>query len=505
MADKIMREELLTQQQKFKPRMKPNTPGKLNYGRTILIALGFFSCQTAWAYYNFIMPLILRPFIQDLNWSWIGDDSFVGAIMVLDNLVAVLLLPYFGVISDHTKSRFGKRIPYIMIGGITGAIFFSFIPHMQTFAGLIAIIMSFNLSMAFYRSCAIALMPDLTDPSVRSTGNAVVNIIGAFALIAGLASSVVVGQFVNVSTISGQKLARTIGFHYVSIIMLIALIILFFTIRETPTGSGILTVGKHPIAVDPITFEYYGEQPLKDVKTPSKWKYLKEVFSENDKSAIFLLLAIFASAFGFNAIETFYSSFAVSYLHWTDAEASKVLVMAPISVVLASVPIGKLSDRIGRRLSFMIGLVGLSLSVETLHYMDKIFPNKNELYIANIVVVMFAGIFVASIGINGIVMVWELSPPNKIGAYTGTYYMFSQLAAILSPVVAGFEFDQYKQLFPDRIIQFGEGYQYRMLFFYVFVWQIVALILMAWVRVDKKKILSKDEIKNLRDQFGEDD
>ena len=74
---------------KFQPRMKPNVPGQINYRRTILIGFGFFSAQIAWAYYNFMMPLLLRDYIIDLEITWIGVNTFVGAIMVLDNLALV--------------------------------------------------------------------------------------------------------------------------------------------------------------------------------------------------------------------------------------------------------------------------------------------------------------------------------------------------------------------------------------------------------------------------------
>ena len=89
--------------------MSANIPGKLNIKRTILIGLAFLTSQAAWAYFNFIMPLMLREFYTDMNINWIGADTFVGMVMVLDNIVAVICLPFFGIISDHTHSKYGFR------------------------------------------------------------------------------------------------------------------------------------------------------------------------------------------------------------------------------------------------------------------------------------------------------------------------------------------------------------------------------------------------------------
>jgi MFS family permease len=493
----------LIQVGKFKPRMKPNISGKINYSRTILIGFAYFSAQIAWAYYNFSMPLILREYIIDMNITWIGIDTFVGGIMVLDNLVAIVLLPYFGVLSDHTRSRFGKRMPYILVGCVFGSITFSFIPYMEVFGGLMAIILLFNFSMAFYKSCAVSLMPDLTEPKVRSTANSVIGIMGAFALVMAYAGPVIMGFFFDTETLEGKSLARTWGFHYVSFFMIVAIIILFLTIKETPTGDKFLRFSNNSIHIDPMNYQYLGEDSSPRTIKQSKFEYLKTVFKEEDKSPIFLLLAIFATNFGFNAIETYYSSFATLYLGWTESKASMVLLLAPISLVVAAIPIGWFSDKIGRKKAMVIGFIGISIGVEVLHYLDKIITSSEQaLYIGNIVVIIFTGIFYALVSVNSIVLVWALSPPEKIGAFTGTFYLFSQGAQILSPVVAGMEFDLYKSLNPQQMIKFGFGYQYRMLFVFVLVWQLIALLCISRVQVHKEKNFSKDEIQKIQLEHG---
>lgn len=487
---------------KYKPKMKPNVPGKLNYKRTILIGLGFLTSQIAWAYYNFNMPLLLRDFLGDIHVGIFGTDSFIGLIMILDNVVAIAMLPYFGVISDHTKSKYGKRMPYILIGCTSGAIFFSLIPHMKVLGGLIAVIMLFNLSMAFYRNCAVTLMPDLTDPRVRSTGHSIINLMGALALSLGMSAPIFMEIFFDASTPEGVKAAQTWGFTYISVLMMIALLILFLTIRETPTGEKFLRISHSPIATDPITFEYLGEIDRKNDMKVNKMAFLKTVFTEKDKSALFMLLAIFASFFGFNSIETYYSSFATLWLGWSATQASMALMMAPLSLVLIAIPVGKLADKIGRRETITIGLVGLCVCVEILHYIGDW---ENSGLWVSMIMIFFTGAFYAMIAINSVIMIWELAPEGKIGAYTGAYYLFSQAAAIISPVAAGIEFDLYVHFNPDKIAYFGQGYQYRMLFVFVLVWQLVALAFLSRVKRQNIPQLDKGKIKSLQEQFADVD
>lgn len=84
---------------------------KLNYKKTIFVGFAFFLICAFWQAYEAIVPLMLvNKFGMNQTWS--------GVIMALDNVLAVFMLPIFGALSDKTKTRYGKRTPYIVIGTI---------------------------------------------------------------------------------------------------------------------------------------------------------------------------------------------------------------------------------------------------------------------------------------------------------------------------------------------------------------------------------------------------
>ncbi len=476
---------------KYAPRMKPNIPGKLKYGRTFLIGLAFMTSSIAWTYYNFMLPLLLREFF--LNMSIRSSiDTLIGVTMVLDNIIAILLLPIFGALSDRTQSKFGKRMPYIIIGCASAIIAFSAVGLTSSsrgigaFVGLIAVVMWFNISMAFYRSCSVSLMPDLTDPTVRSTGNAIINLMGAVSMVIGLSVSPIMGGFFDTRWIAGQDAARASGFYLVSIITAIALIILLLTIKETPTGDKFLKIGEHSIGIDPITFEYLGEQETK--KKEKLLDSLKEVFKGKEKSALFMLLVIFTWFFGYNAIDTFYSLYATSYLGWEEGAASAALQIAPITMIITAVFAGKIAEKIGRKRTIFIGLLGLSST-----FLVSIFITEPK-YLT--IVFGIIGIFYGMININTIVIIWEMAPKGKIGAYTGAYYFFSQLSSIISPVFAGVSFDIYKAVF-----KVAEGQQYILMFPYLIFWEIIAMICLSRVkRGESQKFLDKKKSAEIKQE-----
>lgn len=78
--------------------MKPNSR------RTILVGLAFLSICTFWQMYDSVMTLILTDTFK-LN------ETFAGAIMAADNVLALFLLPFFGALSDKTSTRIGRRMP----------------------------------------------------------------------------------------------------------------------------------------------------------------------------------------------------------------------------------------------------------------------------------------------------------------------------------------------------------------------------------------------------------
>lgn len=90
---------------------------KLNYKRVMLIGLAFFIIQLFWQTYDTIIPKILN--------DKFGMSQFLsGIIMSLDNLLALFMLPLFGTISDRTKTKWGRRKPFIIAGTVVACALF---------------------------------------------------------------------------------------------------------------------------------------------------------------------------------------------------------------------------------------------------------------------------------------------------------------------------------------------------------------------------------------------
>ncbi len=381
--------------------MQPEQKLTLNYRHTMLIGLGFFASSLLWSLYNSFVPLILQDFI--------ASTTAVGLIMTIDNVFGVIFQPYFGARSDRTRTRFGRRMPYILVGAPLCAILFALIPRMPELWLLMLVIIVFNLIMSVWRAPMIALMPALTPDSLRSRANGVINLMGGLASI--------------IAFLIGGRIAHSYGrgatFLMGSVVMLIAVAVLFFTIKENRLDPGLLDPLKAP-----------GETKSSGDPEPTMGlKGFRALPQASRRSLFFLLLAIFFWFCAFNAVETFFTSYATNELAQTEGQAAMLLAFFSVSFVIFAVPSGFIADRVGRRRTIVLGLVGLIIVFIPLLFIHNLWAIRALLLIG--------GMFWALININSLPMVLELAGRNEMGTYTGYYYFFSFSASIVSPILFG--------------------------------------------------------------------
>ncbi len=380
----------------------------LNYRQTLLIGLGFFASSLLWSLYNSFVPLILADFIT--------STAAIGLIMTIDNIFGVIFQPYFGARSDRTRSRFGRRMPYILVGAPLCAILFTLIPRMPELWLLMSVIIAFNLIMSVWRAPMIALMPDLTPDSLRSRANGVINLMGGLASI--------------IAFLIGGRIAHSYGrgatFLMGAVVMLIAVVVLFFSIKENRLN---------PSLFDPIKDHDDQRSDQKKGATDEELppggglSGFKKLPPASRRSLFFLLLAIFFWFCGFNAVETFFTSYATNQLGQTEGQAAMLLAFFSVSFVIFAVPSGFIADRVGRRRTIVLGLLGLFFVFIPLLFISDLWVIR--------ILLLIGGMFWAAININSLPMVLELAGINEMGTFTGYYYFFSFSASIASPILFG--------------------------------------------------------------------
>lgn len=473
----------------FSPRMKPNIPGKLHLGRTIIISFSFFTVLLAWTYFNFKVPLLLDDLLPNIP----AKDILKGAIMALDNFIAVLLQPVFGSMSDRTKSKFGRRIPYITVGTLFSALFFVAIPLMQTLIGLVLIIFFFDLFMSTFRSVAIALLPDYTDPNKTSVASSIQQFVANIGgVIAFFLPTIIAGfGFTGI-------LQNAFGFFLISAIMIIFLLFLLLYIRETPTGKKLFELGDTPIDMDPIDFTLKSQDLNNNKGKPDHiYGQIGTIF-RNDKSMVAMLGCIFFLYLGFASIEAFFSSFAIDYVGFTEGQAG-ILGIAYSGPMILSAPFhGLFGQKVGKRLALkiclivqIIGVLVISVVLIPLSYQRG---DENVIFILFLANFAFISIAWMGVIIQSFPVIWSLTPEGKIGSYMGIYYFFNQIAYMLSPILIGGVLSLFHLL---------EARRYISMFPFVLGCLITGFIFFLFVK-EEKQSLSDDKLRDLEEQYRQD-
>ncbi len=422
---------------------------KLNYKRTFFIGLAFLSISGFWQMYDSIIPLMLQ------NTFHLGE-TVTGALMAMDNVLAIFLLPLFGTLSDKADTKIGKRMPFIVGGtllAVTFLLLLSAADKKQSLVMFLSTLFLLLLSMGLYRSPAVALMPDLTPNRLRSKANAVINLMGA---VGGVYALIMIKLLVG----AGERPDYLPLFISIGGLMMVAVAVLFATVKEKRIEEEIKKQGAE------------SGEGKEDRAVPQKTAMPKEV----KRSMIFLLISIFLWFTAYNAVTTAFSRYTRVVWHMEGGSFADCLMVATVAAICSYIPIGNIASRVGRKKTILAGIALMSLCYFAAVFVGAYHPLVNIAFAA-------IGVGWAAINVNSYPMIVEMSKGCDIGKFTGTYYTFSMAAQIFTPrCLSGFFF---WRTFPSGVVP------------YAFPLSILAFVTMIQVHhVDSRPERKKDNAGN---------
>lgn len=501
---------------------------KLNYKRTIFVGFAFFLICAFWQAYDNTIPLILTN-------KFGLSQTASGAIMALDNVLALFMLPLFGAISDRHNSKLGKRTPFILIGTLVAAVAFvglSFVDNVQmrniasvtdidspaaleiiydseadttlqtpegeefvlsdvftreefvqitsqlTYEGdsggegkqlsypledkftagertdaekheigkpftnphysdyvvparqayawqqtaenpmtlvfFIALLLLVLVSMAIFRSPAVALMPDVTIKPLRSKANAVINLMGS----AGGILILILGMAFSTSAVKNSMMSYTVYFSVIAGIMVLALALFLWQVRE-PQFVREMREESRRYGIEEDNEDQSGSRKLNGAER---------------RSLCLLLASIVLWYMGYNAVTSKYSVYASNIL---NKDYNLTLIIAQAAAILSYLPVGMISSKLGRKKTILGGIVMLTTAFFVACFLRESSPNllMNSMF-------ALAGIGWATINVNSFPMVVEMCRGGNVGKYTGIYYTASMAAQTVTPLLSGYLMDK---------------------------------------------------------------
>jgi maltose/moltooligosaccharide transporter len=417
------------------------------YKKTFIVGFGFLGISIVWPIFNSFIPIFLQAgnpeFERQLLEAGREIPQVVGFglgpslaffIMTWDNIINVFVQPWAGARSDKTWNRFGRRKPWIMVGAPIAAIALVMIPLANTILAIMVFILITNFGMALFRSPTVAWLGDLFDSDQRSQANGIINLMGGI----GAALALFGGGILF------DKLGRSAPFVAGALLMLVILSVALVSVKE-------------PEKVNPSEAKEEG----------GVLANLREVWSGENRSGVYVLLAILLWFMAYEALQTGLSSFAVFSLGLTPGQASIMTTLFAGSFLLFALPSGLIGARIGRKKTITIGLTALVILFGLGYLLIQ-----DQLTLG--IILLLGGFSWAMVNVNSLPLVYDYGDEEKIGAYTGLYYFSSQSAAVLGPVLSG------------AIVE-SLGSQYRWLWVFSAVFMAFAWLSIRAVREKKLK------------------
>lgn len=355
-----------------------------------LLGFGFFSISITWSLYNAFVPFFLEKYVHSV--------ALISFMMTIDNYFALFLQPWIGNRSDRTTTRYGRRMPYLMIGMPLAAVLTLLIPFHTGLFTLLLFMMLMNLAMSLYRSPTVALMPDITPDAQRTKANGLINFMGGFGSILAYG----VGSILYDSN-------PALPFIVAGLITLLCLFIVSHFIKEGRDGVN--------------------QEGVAKTVNPSRVSFKKQL----DRTTVLLLAAIFFWFVAYQGVETLFTLYGKHHLGLSEKAASFSLTFFSLAFVLFAIPSGWLGGRFGKKKIIIIGVCGLMTVFALVGFA------QNLLFLRGLLLI--GGMFWACININSYPYIVATGTEESIGTRTGMYYLVSSLAAISSPPLLGLLID----------------------------------------------------------------
>lgn len=400
-------------------RKKQRNLGSLDWRRTLLVTLPFAGALAFWQSYDGIIPLILRD-------TFHVGDTLAGAIMALDNVCALFLLPLFGSISDRCHSRLGRRTPFIIIGSLLAALLIPLLAATDRLVNLpmfFCVLCLLLIVLSSYRSPCVALMPDVTPRPIRAKADAFNSLMAAAAGIVVLVSiSLTVPDVEHPSylpvflIVSGLIVLCTVAF------------VLFFREKK---------------AVDEMHRESIAMRiPVEEIDASEEGGKEKESDPTVRKSLVAILLCVFFYFMASNAVTSAFSKYASQVWGAGGGSFANFQLVATLVTLISYMPMAALSCRIGRKITTYIG-IGLMCLGGLCIFLTQGYSPMVYVWVS------ISGIGMGTVATTIYPMIMEVASERTTGRYTGYYYTASMSAQIITPILSGavMEFIGYRYLY----------------------------------------------------------
>jgi MFS family permease len=331
--------------------------------------------------------------------------SGLALLTLLGAIVAIIVQPTVGTISDYTATRWGRRKPYILIGAVLDVVFLAGIATSNTYISVIAFVVLLQVSSNFAQGPFQGYVPDLVPAFQVGLASGLMGLM----IVLGRIGGVVIA---SVGLFTGDFVIATIGLGLLELATAIVTLVTVDEGRVAPSREGKSWI---QVATGAWGLDILGERSF-------VWLL---------GSRLFVLMGTVT----LTDLMLFYMSRSMGL---SDAETGTWIIVATallaVATALTTFPAAKLSDRLGRKTLVYftcvlgsIGMLGVALA-----------PNIVVAIIFVIPVGIAAGAFLA---VDWALMT-DIVPKATSGRYMGISNVVTGAAGPIAVAIGGIAMDR---------------------------------------------------------------
>ena len=338
----------------------------------------------SWVIYNIYLSQMLVAFGF--------DSSLASLILVVENILAALMEPLMGSLSDNMQYWFGSRFPFITCGIILASVCFILIPTIFVFGGsteltrmLLPIMMVlWALAMTIFRSPVLSLI------GRYATATNLPQATSILTLVAGI-----IGAITPLSSKFILQLGPVFTFSLGSLVMLIAAALLRWAGPNYQVKK-LLPLESHPTTI-----------------------------SNRSDISVRGLLIIFvtgmATVIGFRLLMQNFTQ--VLKLHNLGGQPNLILMTVFLTLAIIALPMGSLAKSLGIRRTLISGLIAMAI------FSCTVLLGYNVILAMAIAITV--GISFSLVSNSTIPFALSMVPEDRGGLGTGMYFSGSAIANVL--------------------------------------------------------------------------
>ena len=261
------------------------------------------------------MNLVLIPMLAATVTS---SNAQLGTLVSMGAFTGMFVQYIAGILSDRSRSKMGRRKPFILAGILSASVFICMMPFAKSYGILFATAFCFYFSLNFFQGPYYSLIPEAVDEKQLGLANGFSKILS----ILGSGVILVAGPIL-------WQMDQKLPFILAAVIAVVSVLASIFLIKEKP-GEG--------KRAEKLSFDF--------IKFPSVMK---------------LYISVFFVFVSYGCITPFFVKYCTSVLNFSQSTASNGLLLLTLAGAIFAYPIGVLSDKVERRKVLVLGDVYLRI------------------------------------------------------------------------------------------------------------------------------------------------